>query len=43
MELKRNKTTGKVEVWKDGKKIGEIDTMGDHIKKEEEKRGRSKK
>ena len=31
MEFKRNKDTGILEVWKDGKKIGEIITMGDEI------------
>lgn len=30
-ELKRNKDTGVVEVWEDGKKVGEIVTMGDEI------------
>lgn len=29
--FERNKDTGKVEVWKDGKKIGEIETMGDEV------------
>lgn len=33
MEYKRNKETGILEVWKDGKKIGEIITMGDKISK----------
>jgi len=27
----RNKETGILEVWEDGKKIGEIRTMGDEI------------
>ena len=31
IELKRNKETGIVETWKDGKKIGEVITMGDMI------------
>lgn len=31
IEFKRNKETGIVEVWKDGKKIGEIRTMGDDV------------
>ena len=26
-----NKETGKLEIWRDGKKIGEMDTMGDEI------------
>lgn len=30
-ELKRNPDTGVVEVWEDGKKVGEIRTMGDEI------------
>lgn len=31
IEFKRNKETGILEVWKDGKKIGEIRTMGDDV------------
>lgn len=31
IEFKRNKETGILEVWKNGKKIGEIITMGDKI------------
>lgn len=31
IEFKRNPETGIVEVWKDGKKIGEIITMGDDV------------
>lgn len=34
IEFKRNKDTGKVEVWKDGKKIGEMETMGDEVKQD---------
>lgn len=34
MEFKRNKRTGILEAWKDGKKIGEILTMGDMINKQ---------
>lgn len=30
--FKRNKKTGIVEVWKNGKKTGKIYTMGDEIK-----------
>lgn len=30
-EFIRNKETGILEVWEDGKKIGEIRTMGDEI------------
>lgn len=33
IEFIRNKETGILEVWKDGVKIGEIDTMGDEIGK----------
>lgn len=36
IEFKRNKKTGELEVWKDGKKQGEIVTMGDEIIEEEE-------
>ena len=32
IEFKRNKKTGIVEVWKDGKKVGEIVNMGDEVK-----------
>ena len=31
IEFKRNKETGILEVWRDGKKAGEIVTMGDEI------------
>lgn len=31
MEFKRNAETGILEVWQDGKKIGEVRTMGDNI------------
>lgn len=34
-QFKRNKETGILEVWKDGKKIGEIITMGDQITEED--------
>lgn len=34
IEFKRNKEIGILEVWKDGKKIGEIITMGDEVHKE---------
>lgn len=34
MEFKRNKKTGILEAWKDGKKIDEIVTMGDMITKQ---------
>ena len=33
-EFIRNKETGILEVWENGKKIGEIITMGDEINKE---------
>ncbi len=32
IEFRRNKETGIVEVWKNGKKIGEIKTMGDELR-----------
>lgn len=32
IQFKRNKETGILEVWKDGKKIGEIITLGDEVK-----------
>lgn len=31
IEFRRNKETGILEVWKDGKKTGEIITMGDEV------------
>ena len=31
IEFKRNKKTGIIEAWKDGKKIGEVRTMGDDV------------
>ena len=34
-EFKRNKKTGILEVWENGKKVGEIITMGDEVKKDE--------
>lgn len=34
VELRRNKKTGIVESFKDGKKVGEVVTMGDMTKKE---------
>lgn len=30
-ELRQNPKTGKVEVWDDGKKVGEVFTMGDDL------------
>ena len=35
-EFKRNKKTGFLEVWEDGKKVGEIITMGDEIGERED-------
>ena len=37
IEFKRNKKTGILEVWNDGKKIGEVHTMGDAILNEKSK------
>lgn len=31
IEFRRNKETGILEAWKDGKKVGEIITMGDDV------------
>lgn len=33
-EFKRNKETGILEVWENGKKIGEVITMGDEVRKD---------
>lgn len=33
IEFIRNKKTGILEVWQNGKKIGEVITMGDEVKK----------
>ena len=38
----RNIKTGILEVWENGKKIGEIITMGDEINKEDDINGRSR-
>lgn len=32
IEFKRNKETGILETYKDGKKVGEVITMGDEVK-----------
>ena len=42
-EFKRNKETGILEVWENGKKIGEMITMGDEIEKKEDADGRVQK
>ncbi len=34
MEFIRNKETGILEVWRDGKKIGEVITMGDQLEED---------
>lgn len=34
VEFKRNDKTGVLEVWENGKKVGEVTTMGDDVKKE---------
>lgn len=36
IELRRNPDTGIVESWEDGKKIGEVITMGDMVQAEQE-------
>ena len=38
VEFKRNKKTGILEVWKNGKKIGIIKTMGDDLNGKSSKR-----
>ena len=42
IEFKRNKDTGILEVYRDGKKVGEIATMGDEVTADGEKKHRSK-
>ena len=42
IEFKYNKETGILEVWKNGKKIGEIITMGDEINGEQNQRKNNK-
>lgn len=32
VEFKRNPKTGKLEIWKNGKKTGTMSTMGDEVK-----------
>ncbi len=39
IEFKYNKETGILEVWKNGKKTGEIITMGDEINGNDQSRG----
>jgi hypothetical protein len=41
IEFRRNKKTGILEVWKDGKKIGEIITMGDEVIENEQLRSKT--
>lgn len=36
IEFRRNKETGILEVWKNGKKIGEMITMGDEINEKDD-------
>lgn len=36
--LKRNPKTGRVEVWDEGEKVGEIITMGDQVQKKPEEK-----
>ena len=36
IEFKRNKETGILEAYKDGKKIGTVETMGDDVKEKDE-------
>lgn len=43
VEFKRNEKTGIVEAWKNGKKVGDIITMGDDIDKEEKNKDEKKK
>lgn len=43
VEFKRNEKTGIVEAWKNGKKVGDIITMGDDIDNEEKKKAEKKK
>lgn len=43
ISFKRNKKTAKVEAWKDGKKIGQITTMGDDINSGKEYKSKEKK
>ena len=35
-EFRRNKETGILEVWENGKKVGEIITMGDEVTEDAE-------
>ena len=41
-EFRRNQDTGILEVWKDGKKTGEIWTMGDEIYAERDTSGQQR-
>lgn len=40
IEFKRNKETGILEVWKDGKYVGDMITMGDEINENSTKQQR---
>lgn len=42
IELKRNEKTGIVESWKNGKKIGEIITIGDLVRSEKKEKNNSR-
>lgn len=43
IEFKRNKETGILETWKDGKKVGTIITMGDEIMQNKDEEAERKK
>lgn len=39
IEFKRDKETGIVYAYRDGKKVGAVDTMGDNVKDEKKSKG----
>lgn len=42
-EFRRNKETGILEVWENGKKVGEIITMGDEVNGEDDNKRNDRK
>ena len=42
-EFRRNKETGILEVWENGKKIGEIITMGDEVTNADRRKRKNQK
>lgn len=43
VEFKRNKKTGKLEAYKNGKRVGSVGTMGDEVKKENDRENKKQR